>query len=549
MRISNRMKFVLFILLIALNLILRYPLIDGELGIDSYEIHILANSVSTFGEARWWVNPLGIIGMYPNSYASSTPFFLSGISQCTGLDVESVMFLYGLIFGLFTIIAAYIVAGKIYDDDLYKFLVAFGFSTCEGVLNYTTWTAPARSPFIIILPLFLYALFSSRKYPFRFVFITSMLSLLLLATHHLVFYLIPIFAGFFAVLLFYRFKEQIVPILTRILNFTGKLPLPATIKENIRSIEVFENLMPIFLILGFGLMLAYPFLTHSFMSTSSRWANLSLMLNEYPRYIGIPVFLAVGGFVHLIFKSDKRYEEWSLLTILMFLCVFIFDERYMKWFILIFAFLLAAIGFINIFRLSESGGKKSAVFLIIIFLLSSVCMSSFYQYWRTSGGLDFRTDYIRMDEHASAFWLNEYTNGASISNYQAMGSRIGAISTTPFFVGSYSNDQAYGFVDVRDWELEEVPITSEEFWLSSPYKRVSGLDADGHWVTLMKYEYNSPRGSEMVSKLNLTYLVENTELHGLAASRHGTPRSNFLYSIYEERISMYDNGKIRIWYI
>lgn len=532
MKLSKKVKYGLFILLIILNLILRFPVIHHELGLDSLEIHILANSVSAFGEARWWVHPVGIIGMYPNSYASATPFILSGVSQCTGLDVEGVMFIYGLIFGLFCMFAGYIVAGEIYDDDLFKFLVAFGFSTCQGVLTYTTWTAPARSPFIILLPLFLYALLKSRKHHLRFGLITIVLSMLLLATHHLAFYLVPIFAACFLVTIVYKLKEHI-----------------GVIKEVIKKTE---NFMPLFIIFAFCLMLAYPFMTHKFLSIGSRWDNLTLMFTEYPRYIGILVFLAIGGFGYLVFKPNKRYEEWTLLTMLMFLSVFVFDERYMKWFILIFAFLLAGVGLVNLFKLSEQEQKRKYVAaIVVIFLILSVFMSSFYQYWRTDvrmgGDLEFRTDYIEEGEHATGLWIKKHVEGVGISNDQHMGSRIGAISASPFFVGSYSDDQAYGFVDVRDWELEKVPITEEEFWMKSPYRRVKGLDADGYWVTLMKYEYDSRWGSELVSKFNLTYMVENTRLHGASASRHGVPPSPFLHSISDKKNNIYDNAKIRLW--
>ena len=86
---SKKMKIILFSLLIVLNLILRIPFYPHEYGADSFVIHILANSVSQFGHARWWINPLSVVGLYPYSECSAVPFILSEISQCTGIDGES----------------------------------------------------------------------------------------------------------------------------------------------------------------------------------------------------------------------------------------------------------------------------------------------------------------------------------------------------------------------------------------------------------------------------------------------------------------------------
>ena len=79
MKFTKRVQIGLFVGLIALNIILRIPTVPHEIGFDSFDIHILANSISAFGEARWWVHPLSVVGFFPLSYASSVPFILSGI--------------------------------------------------------------------------------------------------------------------------------------------------------------------------------------------------------------------------------------------------------------------------------------------------------------------------------------------------------------------------------------------------------------------------------------------------------------------------------------
>ena len=71
MRFSLKSKIGLMALLIAFNMILRIPWVPHELGIDSFVVHSLANSITKFGEARWWIHPASIIGSYPYSEPSS----------------------------------------------------------------------------------------------------------------------------------------------------------------------------------------------------------------------------------------------------------------------------------------------------------------------------------------------------------------------------------------------------------------------------------------------------------------------------------------------
>lgn len=519
MKFSTKVTFELFVLLIILNFVLRCHPAHHEMGVDSLEMHILANSLSEFGESMWWHHPLSILGMYPNSYASALPFIISGVSQCSAVDIEKVMFIYGIIFAIFTIFGSYILAGMFYDDDFFKFVVAFCFSTSQGILTYTTWTANARSLFIILLPLLLYTLLQcGRKHHLRFSSVTAIIVLLLLSTHHLFFYLIPLFAAYFVIISIYKLGKYL------------------------RFIKIPEKLMPSIVIGTFCLMLAFPFMTHKFMATGSRWMCLAFMFNEYPRYIGIPIFLSVGGFIYLIFKPNKRFVEWFLLVALMFFSIFVFDTMYMKWFIIIFAILLAGVGFMNLKRLNGRK-KKYGIIIIFIFLLSSACFSGFFQFLH-----EYREKrYIEEDIHISSLWVKGYLCGRGICNDRIMGWKVAAISGLPFLTGSESDDQAYGFVDVSEYELVKNPFTSEEFWKDAPYVRISGESSDGYWHTIMKRECDDQWGSKLVYRFNISYFVENTATGGAWRSHHGYRRSEFVLSMLNKKNCIYNNGNIKIF--
>jgi len=159
MKFSKNIKYLFIIMLILLNIVIRIPSIPHESGCDSFIVHIEANSISEYGYAKWWVNPLSIFGLYPYSECSAVPFALSCINQCTGLDMEFVIWMFSLIMGLISAFGAYILASLIIkDNDIFKFLVAFSYSLAPGILKFTTWNLSMRGPFMALLPLFLYLL-------------------------------------------------------------------------------------------------------------------------------------------------------------------------------------------------------------------------------------------------------------------------------------------------------------------------------------------------------------------------------------------------------
>jgi len=529
MKLSKRIKIKLFTLLIALNIILRIPFFPHEYGMDSFVIHALANSVSTFGRAEWWLSPLSIFGLYPYSECSAVPFVLSGISQTIGIDMEKVILLFCITLGLFTVFAAYIMAGQIIDDDLYKFLVAFGFSLSPAILNYLTWTIAARAPFIALLPLFVYSLLKCRTYKLRYGFSTLILFVLLFATHHLVYFLIPVFIGYFIVVISYKLKSH----------------------SKFKSIKIPEKYITFALIIAFLVMFAIPFQTRRLLEVGSRYEAVNMLFfGNLPRYAGVLGVFAIGGFAYLLFKSNKRFEEWSLLFIMLFLMPLLYVETYMKWFIPCFILLLGSIGLINILK-SEGKKRKYAILVVISFLLLSVSFSSFYQHWRTGGGgVKLFDNYMKESTYIAGLWVKEnVVNGLTISNdVNTIGIRAFAVSGVPHLTGYYNSvDLAYGLFNVSELKLVKKSITEEDYWFNGPYGLIGGYSSGRCWGDIIgnSYEYYESRYR---SEFNFTHFVENKKIDGrrVFGSDIVYP-SPFLDSIHEEKECVYDNGNVRIW--
>ena len=521
---SKKMKIILFSLLIVLNLILRIPFYPHEYGADSFEIHILANSVSQFGHAKWWINPLSFVGLYPYSECSAVPFILSGISQCTGIDMEKVILLFCIFLGLLTVFAAYILAGAIWDNDAFKFLVAFGLSTCPAILNYLTWTITMRAPFIGLLPLFAYSLLKSHRYK-RFIFLSMVLFALLFLTHHLAYFLIPVCMGFLIGVIFYKLKN--------IVCIKANIPKDAIISASY--------------MLAFFILFMIPFQTGHLIETSSRYEAPIISLSQnMPRYVGVLYIFVFGGFFYLLFKHDKKFEEWSLLFIMLFIFPFLYELTYIKWFAPCFFLPFAGYGLINLLRVNKDK-RKYALFVLIIFLILSVSFSAFYQHWRTKGGVHLFNNYMKDSTYTAGLWIKEnINNGSLICNGIMMGHRIFATSGVPLFLGDDTVDLTYGYANVSELKLKSRKITEDAFWMDGPYEMIS-WESEIHRKEILMGSYERYKNSKY-SRFNFTHVIEDKRIHGYFAY-HGINPSPFLDYIYNTKGSIYDNGKVCIWSI
>ena len=519
MKFSNRSKYLLLALLALLNILIRIPSIPHERGsADEFTMHILANSLSTFGEARWWIHPSSVFGFYPYSYASVSPFAFSGISQCTGINIEWIAWIFCTLLGIFVMFSAYIMAREIKNDDLFKFLVAFTVSLSLGVLNYLTWQISARGFFIALLPFFIYILLKSRIFAVRFGALTFISFILLMATHHYYAFTLPIIFGFIILIIFYKLKGHI----TKFIRFP-------------------DILVSVILIIMFFGMFSIPFFTRIF-AGDSRYDALHLMLENTIRYSG-PLFLfAMVGLSYLMFKHDREYGEWFLLFTSIFFIPFMYINTYAHYFAAVLICILICIALVNIAKACE--GKRKRVFaIIIIILLLFVSFSGFYQHWRTNiGGKKPCQWYIEDATYKSALWIKDNINenkrmiGSSQSDLTS--TRVFAISEVPTLVMPEA-DITYGFVNVSNIKVTKNSPLSEEFYMHSPYVLL-GIYAEtvsAKW-SLGAFEVDSKSAQRIILRYNLSYYIEDRHFSdAFTESLQGGRRS----------VPVYDNGRICIW--
>lgn len=522
-KFSRRNKFLFLGLLALLNIVMRIPSIPHERGSpDEFTMHILANSLATFGHAKWWIHPSSIFGFYPYSYASSSPFAYSGISQCTGINLEWIACIFCALLGIFVMLSAYILAGQIKNDDLFRFLVAFTVSLSQGVLTYLTWQISARGLFIALLPFFIYLLLKSRASTIRYGALTFAVFILLMATHHLYILTVPIAFSFIVLIIFYKLKEHIAKFV--------RLPNVLT------SIAIIAGI--------FG-MFSIPFFTGLFIH-GSKYNALFFMVEQTIRYSGPFSFLAIAGISYLVLKRDREFGEWFLLLIVIFWAPFMWIGTYAHYFVTILLCILICIALVNIAR-AYKVNRKQVYSTVVVVLLLFVSFSGFYQHWRTNiGGTSKICQwYVEDTTYNGALWVGNNINkskkliGSSASDH--MPTRVFAISEVPTLVMP-EVDITYGFVNVSSIRVTINSPLSTEFYMDNPYILPDIYPAAvlARW-SLGTLDIDNSLAKNIINKYNISYYIEDINC-----------QETFVKSLREERkqvpaVPLYDNGRIRIW--
>jgi len=519
MKFSKKNKCILYGLLVILNIIIRIPSTPHETGVDSFLIHTLANSISVFGQANWWINPLSVFGFYPYSYASVVPFSLSGISQSANLDMELTILIFNIIVGTFSVFTMYLLAGAIKDDDLFKFLVAFGFSISQGVLVFTTWNISTRGFFTVFFPLFIYLVLMIRVHKIRALMLVGIISIFLAGVHHFIWFTGTVILAFLVVF-----------VLKPKLNKFTRYVIPSNASMNL----VYMALLL--------LLLLIPFVMRTFFEVSKYTFIIDLIMVSV-RKVGFSFIFVFGGIVYLALKNNKSSEEWFLLLIMLFFSPFVYIIKYTIFLIVSIYFLFIGIGLTNIYKLYKPGRKYILNIIIVTMLLSTV-FSGFYQHWHT-GLKEGRSDwYMNEETYAGGLWIKDAIRQGNnlVGNggiYNLASRRMFAVSGGKLAVLTNSGIAAltYGLFNESYIKVRQISPLSTEFYMGNPYMAVGGRSMEGRINYISgKDDIDVGNPKRIVDEVNLKYMIEDTKI-----------RDPIIRSVHERKNNIYDSGNIRIW--
>lgn len=504
--LSRPKKMVFIILLAVLNFVFRIPSIPHEKGVDSFFIHSLANSITTFGSANWWVHWLSVFGYYPYSYASAIPFSLSGVSQLTGIEMENTVLLFCIILGLFSAFSAYLLAGVLYDNFLFKYLMALLYSVSPGVMFFTTWEISSRGPFIIFFPLFMYLTMKKFHY-IKYVFLLFIISIYLISIHHLAVILVPVIFLFISLKLF----PKLYVIKNKSINFNY-----------------------IYLILLIIMFLSPFFNASTTGIQGSRYGWIIGSMIIVIRFIGPMLIFIFGGLVYLITQKDKKINLWYFLCMIVLFIPFIYDQLYGIFILQIYLVFLLTVGFANLFNLNRLKSSRLIKVFIIAILLSSVTFSSYYNHYRS--GNSGEVWYMDEKTFTAGKWINNNIGKDkrvffSTENQYNIRSLAFQLNGSSVLRGG-TEGLTYGFIDKNSIEnLEKIPYTDSYFYSESPYRMT---DRD---VFQSKYWYLENKGIDKIKKVyNIDYMVQSVSyVRPIGFSENNVNKlfSNGIFDLYD----------------
>lgn len=517
---SRRTKILLMGLLVILNIVMRIPSIPHEKGYDSFFIHSLANSVSNFGVAQWWINWMSVFGLYPYSYASAVPFTLSGMSQLTGIRMEIVILLFCVILGLFSIFASYSLATVLYDNFLHRFLFAAIFSLSAGTLNLTTWEITTRAQIVVFLPFITYLTFKIvKRFELRLILLFIITALLLLATHHFVYIAI--------------FYSGVIVFTTLVYEVCRRNNFLNTQKVTLRKV----NLNYIYISFGFLLIISI-FLFGSkwgLINAGSRYSWIIDIGIITGRNAGIILPLSVGGLAYLVLKKDKLPEEWAILICLLPTLIFSFNQTYGYMTTYLFVTLLGSVGLLNIIK-NEERNSKIVVIIVITVLIANVTFSTFFAHYRLGLKGGYSDWYMKEETYLTGEWIRNHISQDKIAVDNGFESDrlVASYGGKPIKYADDILNYINGFVTLDQNNIVKNSPFSKEFYFDNPYVLTTDSSGVLNWISL--FPITDKRAKEFIERLNVSYYYEDANVY-----------NTLFNSLPGNKNRVYDCGRMRLW--
>lgn len=513
--IATKTKLTLMSLLFLLNLVIRIPSIPHEKGYDSFFIHYLANTISYYGEARWWINWMSIFGMYPYSYASSVPFSLSGISQLTGISMEKTILLFCIMLGMLSVLFSYLLASVFYDDFISKFLFSCLFSLSAGTLNLTTWEITTRAQFLVFFPFsfyILYRLLNNKKFALLFSFIF----IFVLATHHYAYFLLIFSVAIFISFIAWQYGSKI--------NFK-------------RMVEYSNpNLVYLAILL---ILFSMPFLFPTkvgMINSGSRYEWIITLIKISVRNLGFVFLFSIGGFISLTGKKTKNFKEWSILICFIPGVIFFYNQTYgylITYFLLMIAGSWGLINVINGYNIN----KKTIILLVSFFLIINSSFSCFFTHWHLGGYSEW---YMRDETYVSGEWINHNLDPeklAMCNGYESIRMfRSAGVRPIQFHdsIGNYIN----GLLPLNESSFQKNSPYSLSYYLDNPYI----LTREGNHDYVLSWLYEFPitdfRNVKFIQQYKIYYFFEDSQAYNTLS-----------LSLPDNKNRIYDGGRMRLWVV
>lgn len=491
-KLKIKKEYWLLLLLFVLNIVIRIPTTphwpDWS---DSSFVWSLANSIGDNGYIAWMLNPLSFFGIYAASYPSGYPVILSIVSQTTGISTEYIILICGLVLATLGMLASYIMALKFSKNHLFAFFTAFVFSTAPVFVEITRWTATARGPFLALLPLLFWGIFSFSKNHVahkRILFLSIFVFITLLAIHRTSYLLVLVVVALVITMIIWHLKDKpaLMPLLKRIPRsgfpiIIGLLCVGAFLLQ-FSGISFYKNIW-------------WNYQTGAFATGSGVFSLLLNMTTNYIGQIGILLPVGVIGFIMLVKKPEKGINETlTITTVILFLAISA-QGLYVALVMLPIAALLIShmlfglirsridvvqnIGLKFSFYNRRASFTRALSIVLVIGLLVSICFSGYmvqrHLHAPTSAGSGDGNAWMTEDTPCVGDFLKKNGEAAFLSNDGLLAKRIYASTEVPVFSRGYKDMYGLinGWIDKDDIKVQAPSLGTLTISSSDIFRQVN----------------------------------------------------------------------------
>lgn len=425
MKFSNLTKSFFMLSGIFLNIVFRWPKHGHEIGMDSFFIHSLSNSISHHGRANWIANPYSYLGLTPGTYPSGVPYLLSGLSQLSGCTLEMTILLFSCFLGVFGFFTSYLLARLFFTDDRICLLLAFAFSTAPIFISFTIWTTSTRALFVTLLPIFLYLLIRTiKKQDIRLVILIIVLFIVEYSIHHMGVLLVGVVVTFlFSKFVFYKIVKVNKIILRTALFVILSISL-FFLYLQVTNFWIYKDVN-----------IKYAYQSGFLLSGDSYLVILSNMFIDYGSKYGLIYLLALVGLVYLSYVSFiQRFnlKQILLLSITVSFVPILLLGTYNAFFLLTIFTLFLGYGSEWVLRNRRTVIKRSVPILIGVLLVSTLFFSMFMiDHWHNSARVTGTYDRSESWHYDTALYLNENNMNNNLVSNTWEQVFVNAYSSTP----------------------------------------------------------------------------------------------------------------------
>ena len=541
MRLPKKTTYLLLLTLILVNILLRFPKTPHAIGVDSFVIKGLADSIAIEGHAAWMLHPLSYLGLYPLSYPSGGMYLIASFEVLTNDIGETSLLVISILLGVLGVLISFMMAKEFRDDDVFALIVAFLFSLSPKFIATTLWESPTRSAFMTFAPLFLWALMRAHKNPNRRNFMLVITILIFIATfHRLVVLMMIVIIAYIVTSIF------IVTLRLFKMKFPGLL-LRQRPKNHMKKLAIAGFL----LLCGVLLVTSGVLDMYSYGKVASGTDPLNETINlgvSLTRSVGLLLPFFLVGIVVIGHRRNKTIAEPLFLFVIVGLVPTLLLRLYTGFYVLPFISIFIGAGLVALLSIPKKRKYLSGI-AVSALLVASITFSAMVVEYEIS-----EDDYISNETYSAGTYAREMTLGSIVANDGLTGSRISMLTHRAYLplggattVHFGPEQLSFGFVQPDEVEVVQVALTELTLESDSPFDVRNVADAEKEWAALIMDQSYSEAHHYLVkydvrTALEVKNLYESYRAYGKIYEE--TP---FLMSIHGLTYKLYEDSTCMMW--